>query len=523
MSLAVAGRKGKQTLVYAGVNSKPDDVAKGTNEHLRAFGIEPSKGRSASNEKTTLVKVLELSRTSLFTDFNKDCYQRLVRVSGSVGATASSFADKPQIAVFEASGPKPKSKGVLELPRDAEAMDILQTDDNSFLVVYSHKYDLYLAKFIKGTLDSEPQHIYSISADEPQRPAFKNLRFLSVDFVLAVGVLPRNAGSVLQAFRLPSPGHEKARIAVSTRVPRKIVASSLAVTNLSPPTSPSASIGDTQFVVAVGGQDSSICLFTLSHRSASKIDLLYDLRELYTLKNVHKIDNITGLAFSTFVTPKANIRQQYIKLASISLQSSVAVHSIPLKKFVDPTPRSKNAPPRTPRYIVAMKSQTTPQTRSLFMVLAGMVVIMAIVGHYVLNYSAVARGHALRKEAARMAPITTPVVAQVQADVPLSQNALVKALGDDSILEGEQVVLFETLHAPEDKAGESVNKLQADVHDADIHGEGKTWEELPEVQQAAWKRRLSDAGAWTQSMGESVFKGILFGELGGAVHHAMGA
>lgn len=523
MSLAVAGRKGKQTCVYAGVNSKPDDVAKGINEHLRAFGIEAAKGRSASNEKAASVKVSELSRTSLFTDFNKECYQRLVRVSGSVGAAASSFADKPQIAVFDTTGPKPKSKGVLELPRDAEALDILQTGDNSFLVVYCHKYDLYLAKFNKGVLDSEPQHIYSISADEPQRPAFKHLRFLSADFVLAVGVLPRNARSVLQAFRLPGPGHEKARVGVSARVPRKIVASSLAVTNLSPPASPSAPIGDTQFVVAVGGQDSSICIFTLSHRSASKIDLLYDLLELYTLKNVHKIDNITGLAFSTFVTPKANIRQQYIKLASISLQSSVAVHSIPLKKFVDPTPRSKNAPPRTPRYIVAMKSQTAPQTRSLFMILAGMVVIMAMIGHWVLNYSAIGRAFALRREAAaHMPPITTPVVAVVQPNVPLSENAIVKALGDD-ILEGEQVVLFEKLYTAEGQEGESVNKLQADVHDAEVHGEGKTWEELPEVQQAAWKRRLSDAGAWTQSMGESVFKGILFGELGGAVHHAMGA
>lgn len=523
MSLAVGGHKGKQTYIYAGINSSPAEVSRGTNQHLRTLAIETSKGRSNSGAKATEVKVSELSRSALFANPDEASYQRLIRVSGGAGAAASAFSKDPQIAIFDTTGTTPKPKGVLELPKDAEAIDIIQTADNEFLLVYCYKYDLYLAKIGKG--HDEPQLIYTISEDEPQRPSFRSLRFLTPNFVLALANLPNRSGAVLQAFRLPSPGHEKARIAVAARIPRKIMATSLAVTNVSPPPTANAPIGDAQFIIAVGGQDSSISLYTMSHRSASKIELLYDLFQLYTLNNVHEADNISGLAFSTFVVPKSTTRPQAIKLASISLQSSIAVHSIPLKKFVDSTPRNKNAPPRPPRYVIAMKSKGSGQTRTAITLFTVSVVILAIVGQVIMSRYGHYRFSFFGRPMGGPAPIINLRSPDHQPDYFHQQQFLSKVVGSSNqVPEGETMVLYEAAHPPAaaEQGGEAVKKIQVDVHDAEVHGKGKTWDQLEAEQQIAWKQRLYDAGAWTQHMGENVFRGVLFGELAGAVGQAVG-
>ena len=78
---------------------------------------------------------------------------------------------------------------------------------------------------------------------------------------------------------------------------------------------------------------------------------------------------------------------------------------------------------------------------------------------------------------------------------------------------------------PDDADGAGVsgkNDLKLDVHDIAVHGPGSTWDELAEEQREAWKTRLMEAGAWTQGMGESVFRGILFGQMREAVAHAVG-
>ncbi|PHH68202.1 hypothetical protein CDD83_6198 [Cordyceps sp. RAO-2017] len=63
--------------------------------------------------------------------------------------------------------------------------------------------------------------------------------------------------------------------------------------------------------------------------------------------------------------------------------------------------------------------------------------------------------------------------------------------------------------------------VAADVHDAARHGPAQTWDELGAEQKRVWRERLRDAGALTQDMGEGVFKGILFGQIAGAIGRAM--
>ncbi|KAF4974926.1 hypothetical protein FZEAL_8223 [Fusarium zealandicum] len=522
MSLAVGSHKGKTTYIYAGVNSSHDSITKGKNEHLRTLAIEQSKSRASVGTKTPDANISELSRAALFANPDADMYQRLLRVAGPMGAAATAMGREHQLAVFEASDASIKLRGILDLPKEAEDLDIMQTGDNEFQVAFCYKYELYLVKVGAGE-SGGPELVYTMPDDHGERPVFRSIRYLSPNFIMAAANLPKRSGVVLQGFRLPYAGHEKARLAVNARIPRKISATALAVANLSPPASPTAPLGETQFIIAVAGHDSSLSLYTAELTTGASIELLAKLWPLHTLKDVHGNDNITGVAFSTFVTPKTHIRQQFIKLASISLQKTVAVHSIPLRKHIDKAPRSKKGPPRPTRYVTATKARG-PSSRPIAITLAIFVLLIAMAGQTVLELTGHQRPilHAAKFFPSWHGTLRTP-------DHPpaafLADEFLAKLAGRDvgKTEAGETLVVYEGDVPPATAdGGEPAGKLQLDVHEPSVHGPGKSWEELGEEQKEAWKARLKEAGAWTQGMGESVFKGILFGELAGAVGRAVG-
>lgn len=532
MSLAIGPKKGKVTHLYAGVNSSPDSIAKGKNEHLRTLAVEKTKARAAAGTKTVDTSVSELSRTSLFSNPDADTYQRLLRVAGGVGAAATAMGREPQLAVFDVTGPAPKAKGVLELPKEAEDLDVVQTGDKTYQIAFCFKYELHVVNI--GGEDTDPHQVFSIPDDDVRRPAFRSIRYLSPRFILAAANLPKRSGVVLYGFRLPEKlGEDRARVSASARITSNISATAMAVSNLSPPTSPTASLGQTQFIVAVAGNDSSVSLFTLEHRTGTTLDLLADFWPFYTLKAVHGAGNITGMAFSTFVSPKTHTRQQCIKLASISLQKTVAVHSIPLRKYVDKAPRNKKAPPRPVRYVVALKSRG-PSSRGFVMALSVVVLLVAVIGQSLCEYYGIRPPllHVHKVLPSRYGTLRTP---ENKPAVFFADEILAKLGSSESVVAerqaGEKIVVYESL--PEDAAAAAgdedaeaskknvVQKIQAGVHDSAVHGPGKAWEELGEKQREAWKVRLKEAGAWSQGMGESVFKGILFGELAGAVGRAV--
>lgn len=74
-------------------------------------------------------------------------------------------------------------------------------------------------------------------------------------------------------------------------------------------------------------------------------------------------------------------------------------------------------------------------------------------------------------------------------------------------------------------ASEEGHELSTEVHEsgadavkADVTA--KKWEELSKVEQKLWKAKLKKAGAWSAEYGETVFKGVFFSELAGAVGRA---
>jgi hypothetical protein len=522
MSLAVGPHKGKTTYLYAGVNSSPESIAQGKNEHLRALSVDPSKLRTSVGAKTPDTNITEVSRTALFQDPEADTYQRLLRIAGSTGVAATAMSKEPQLAIFDVAGAAVKLLSVLKIEKEAEDLDIVQTGETEFQIAYCYKYELWLVN-VSGKEISEPRRVYVMQDDHGERPAFRAIRYLSPNFIVAATNLPKRNGVVIQAFRMPKLAQAEARLCLNARIPRKISATAFAVANLSPPSSPFGSLGETQFVIAVAGHDCSITLYTLEHTVGGSIELLSKLWHLHTLKEVHGNANITAMAFSHFVTPKNNLRQQYIKLASTSLQKTVVVNSIALKKHVDKAPRNKKGPPRAARYVTAMKSRGV-SSRGLHITMAIFALLMALVAQAVLELSGQNRpilGVQRIFPAAWHGSLRSP-------DHPpaafLADEFLAKLGGRDIVktVTGETLVVYEGNVAPATAGGDGqVPELKLDVHEPSVHGPGKTWEELGAEQKEAWKARLKETGAWTQTMGEAVFKGILFGEIAGAVGRAV--
>lgn len=553
MSLALGNRKGGKsassasgasstTYLYAGVNSSPENVAKGRNEHLRTLAIEQGPARTRASTTVTAktlapsAKISELSRTAMFETPHPDMYQRLLRTAGSLGVAATAMGTDPQLAVFETQGPMVNVRGVLELPREVEDLDVIQTGENEYQVVYCFKYQLFTLNIGKDkTEQSDPEEIWDMPEESP-KPAFRSVRYLSKDFVLAAVNLPGRSGTVVHGMRLPAKG-KPARIAVTSRIPRKVSATALSVTNLNPPSTPGARLGDTEFVVALATNDSAITLFTLGHFSSESIDLIRKLNTITTIKNTHGEASITGLAFSTFSPPKTHIRPQAIKLASISLQKTVAVHSIPLKRHVDPRPSKpakgqKMLPPRAVRYVVGLKSYGE-SSRPVLITLAIFALIMAIVGQSIMELyggsKPIVGARRLFGSNRSKEPLATQPPVAYLADEFLAKLSGAKDKRPEPYQPGETLMLWEEMvtptDLPDDAEGEGVsgkNDLKLDVHDVAVHGPGSTWDELAEDQREAWKERLLEAGAWTQGMGESVFRGILFGQMRVAVAHAVG-
>ncbi|PTB46250.1 uncharacterized protein TrAFT101_004282 [Trichoderma asperellum] len=516
MSLAVAeSANDKPSYVYAGINSSPKEMSKGKNNHLRTFSVEQTKSRAAGAENPD-VQVAEVSRSAFFTNPDADTYQPVLRISGSIGAAATRMCKEPQLAIFDASGPKPKSKGVLGLDKDAEDLDIIQCEDGEYLLAYCHKYELYLVKI--GKKNSDPELIFTMTDDHGELAAFRSIRFVTPSFILAAANLPKSSGVILQGFRLPTPGHDKARISATVRIPKNISATALAIANASPPSSPSTPVGNTQFVIAVAGNDSSIYFYSMDHKALASIELLSNLNPLYTLKDAHKGDNITGLAFSNFIPPKQHLTQQFLKLASITLQSGVTVHSIALRRHIDVLP-GKPIDETAARYVTALRAKA-PSRRPVVITLSIIILIMAVIGQGIMEMYGMSKPiiNAQKFLPSWHGTLRDPT----HPPAAFNKDFLISRLAGSDINTAETLVMWEADHPAldaEDSPGGK--KLSLDVHDEEVHGPAKTWDELPAAQKNAWKQRLQKAGAWTQNMGESVFRGILFGELAGAVGHAV--
>ncbi|KAG7290570.1 hypothetical protein NEMBOFW57_000573 [Staphylotrichum longicolle] len=495
-TLAVGPRRGGSVVFYTGINSAEEDLNKGKNEHFRVFTADlPSKA-------TADAKIAELSRSALFSTTDTEAYQRLLKVSGQVGAAATGTIGRstdPQIAIFDipaagSSSPAPKLRGKVELVREAMDMDIIQISDDEHQLIYCDEYDVYTLIIGKsGT--SGPHSVFTMPHDESSgakaRPSLRCIRFLTPTFALAVANLPKASGAVLQGFRLPKIadlGKEekegRARLALSAHLPKRIPrATGMAVRNLSPPATPSTPAGDTQFAVAVTGQDSSITLYTLDHQTVGDVNLIANLHPITTLKEVHQ-GPISGLAFSKAPPSSSSSsspqKSPHLKLASIgSMANTCVVHSLPLKRL-----------PPSGRSVLALKSRK-PSARNFFLGSALFFALLALLLQGVLEVQGLARPVV---GARGVTPVRWHKPGLYYGLATEQQPAVPSPLLPGG---GEEAGLFRAVPGPGVGRGEGGGGpaprhrgggSSGGGHDEERHGRAQGWEELPESQRRRGRR-----------------------------------
>lgn len=519
------------TTVLAGVNSSPRDINKGLNQHLRALTIS-QPGKSA---KTGGVEISEVARDALFVHRDKDTYQRILRLSPPhegltssprLGAAATGLSKHPQIALFDVpstNSPRWKPRGRLDPRMEAMDLDVIQTGPDTYQLAYCDDHEVYTVEVSKAEV-SEPRCVYTIEPDagEDVKASFKSLRYLTAGFLVTVVNNPQSRGVAVHGLRLPKNEHENARLAIRAKLPSSVSkATSLAVRNLSPVASPSDKQGEAQFVIAVAGNDSSISLYTLEHKSAFDSEILSDLAPFQVLKSVHP-SSITNLAISTFAPPKGSTKSSSelcVKLASVSVGCSTVVHSIPIKQHADKSASSTGKLPKPLRYVVALKSRgespatviTLTSLVLLILLLVGQIVIEAKgLGEPILGarkYLPASWTEPLRK---------VPRIKKLENEQKTIQNML----ADINAQHTQQIIVK---HDDLGAIGpDGLPALDVDVHNEEVHGPATSWEDLEKKDQDLWKQRLKKSGHWMEDMGESIFKGVLFGEIGGAIGNIVG-
>lgn len=543
-SFAVGQKKGKATLVYAGVNSSPRDVEKGQNAHFRILALEDSTKTDAGVQKVG--KFSEVSRTIMFKGDGEYTYQRVTRLSkpypghAQLGAVATGDAKTSQVLLFDTSVTSPPvSRGAVESNKEAVDVDILQTGDDEYLFAYADVHDIYVKKISKETDDQEPACVYitpaSRSAEKVTIPSFRSIRWLAKDLIVMLTNIHSNGGVVLQILRTPPSGKGQSRIVQSHRLPDNIKrATGMAVANLTPPLTPSASQGYTQFIIAVAAQGSSVSLFKVDLQAALNVSMVMKIKPFRTFKSVHPAV-ITSLSFSNFIPPTqpitATTPPQYLKLASVGVSNTVVVHTLPLF----PVPLSvKRGQSKSPRYVVALPSTAAATSFMLGISVFGIVLAAIIIQAFLEVRGGVpvylsARNHLpVTWQEALGRPYEFPsgynsISSEISSDVakatgytpePDTKATTLKSGFFDKLKQGAARGVY-MLKESGDTVGVHLHNEESGAHS------GKFWDDLSQEQKQIWKRKLKDAGHWAEDMGETILKGVLFAEIGGAVGQAV--
>lgn len=542
-SLAVGQKRGKKTLVYAGVNSSPQDVAQGNNRHFRTFGLE----ESTNAQKLKVGRFSEISRTAMFQGIEQDTYQRITRLSKpfegyvQLGAVATGEAKAAQTMVFDTSATTPPvSRGAVQSNKETVDLDLLQVGEDEYMFAYCDVYDIYAKKIsLSNESDSEePECVYitpaSRGTEKVTLPSFRAIRWLTKDLIVMLTNIHGSGGVVLQILRTPPSGKGQSRIVQSHRLPDSIKkATGMAVANLTPPLKPSDPQGYTQFVIAVAGQDSSIHLFKVDLQAELNVSMVMKIKPFRTFKKVHP-NVITGIAFSNFTPPThpvtASTPPQHLKLASVSVALTTVVYTIPLF----PVPLSvKRGQSKTPRYVVALPSTAAAFGFSIGISVIG-ITIAAILIQAILE---IRGGVPTYLNARNHLPVIWQEALGRPYEFPPGYNDISSVVSSDIAKATDYVPtpdikrktgFFDKLkqgaahgtYMLKEGEGDAVGVYLHDEKKQGAHG-GKTWDDLGDEQKQLWKRKLKDAGHWAEDMGETILKGVLFAEIAGAVGQAV--
>ncbi|KFY29124.1 hypothetical protein V493_02530 [Pseudogymnoascus sp. VKM F-4281 (FW-2241)] len=558
-SLAVSKTVSGFTFIYAGVNSSTKDAEKGLNEHFRVYAL-------GKKQKKGSPVIQEVSREQLFVSNDKATYQRLLRLSrpsekgDQLGVVATGFGNPSKLAIFDtADGKKSSSsRGVIELDKEAEDVDVIQTGPDEYRVAYCDNHNIFLKTISPKAELEDAYSIYdmpdTVGEPEPGSPApssFRSLRFLTPNFLAVLINKPARTGSMIRVLRIKlEPTGYIASPVQTLFLPKKVTqATGLAVANLNPPPIAGGVQDNTRFVLAAADQ-AAISIATMDYQVSSTITLTSPPKLLTRVEDVHPMQ-ITGLAFAPFFPTAKESSTETLRLASVSVGNTVVVQSLPLSFS-----REKK------QYLVALKpARKAPEfgVRNAISVLAIVAIgillqtilelggrspdilgaerrLPTVIRNYLttrepahwqrLNEGA-SSGGAASYEAFADHPVASLLAAlrsEAADGQPIVMRPAVGERGADE--ETEKLATFNA--GDEEAAREEIERdikagaggpIDARLHDEEEHGPhgGRTWEELGEEQKKAWERRLREMGHWAGDLPETLFKGVLFSEIAGAV------
>ena len=524
-SLAVAHRTAeRRALALAGINSSVSSQKENKNEHLRSFAMALPNKDALGKQQDNKASIMAVSQKSLFSPTSssiKETYQRVLRLSrlqkrgthSRLAAIATGLAEQGEVVLFDPDTMAVRSRIDLGKGEEAADIDMIERAPGEFNVCYCTDYEVSLYK-VGGSgksasdASSEPRPIWitphpDVFAPTKSRPTFRALRFLTPLHVLLLSNRPGRSGAGLTIVEI---GEGMGEIITGKLLhPGMKAATGLDVALLS-------GVGNKkQIVVAVAGQDISIQLFFVDVDSSGDLG---KLRPYCLLPNVHPLQ-MTRICLSNFIAPAdANSAPaQYLKLASVSMGNTVVVHTLPLTLV---SVGSKKA-----RHVLAAPSQSPKMSLSVIFSLF-FVILVAIL---VQGFLEIRGGSPPYLQAANyLSPgvrawLEKPYVLDSKTTI-VSTGALPTATAG-SLRDVSSRNLGNAGQAGRVVIKDAQERISVHVQGEVSTAEGKPWEELEDHEKHYWRQKLMDAGEWTAEEGETVLKGVLFGEMAGIVGQAM--
>lgn len=554
---------------YAGLNSGSADTQKGINKHFRTFRVDFPIRTKSKGGKPPQGKIIPVSQTSLFSKSFSDeqgAFQRLLRLSPSkrqssgtkrIGAIASSLSKESEIIVFNATSTSPSESDRIQTIKplqnaEANDIDIFEVDEGEYLVAFCTNTEIYVSsisydfsKHRPKKPTQEPKSVFSAPIPDafqrPGRPRIRSLRFLTSHHLLILS--NRGSQSELQILTIYSGGGEGNCI-LRKQLPKRMGAAvSMDVCLLDA----DIATGARQIVVAVAAQSQDVQVYTVDYSGPSKdtlstFSLYSDLHGVHTMamkKVVLEPFQPPGLSSASLSQRRkkkgttSSLGPQYVHLASISLSNAIVVETLPLQTLQPSKPGS--------RYVLTKGSSFSGVVSKYgnFTVIGFALVITLLLLQSFLNARAAGENPSLQLlpqslqnflglYGQRAENITRPYVHRVeQVADPYVHSQTVNRLRDLLHLHHRNRNLPDAdkkaivVRAPEDGSGEISTEVHADT--AELlrkDAAAKKWEELTKHQQQQWKERLTKAGEWVETEGETILKGVFFSELAGAVGQA---
>jgi prolactin regulatory element-binding protein len=281
-------------ILYAGIGGSTEERLEGRDMHFRSFEVNLPQSKTAGSSEKATDTIRASSKCQLFTQprsdgAKKEMYQRLLKLSPPqrtassapnkrIGAIATGLAgSENEVVIFSATSNRPDAQDIIrKIPlkeKEANDLDILDEGEGRFQVAYALDHEVYIQDcdydFTKRSNNTHAQQrkVYGVPqpdlGEKTTRSKIRALRWISPKHLLLVSNKPSRTGAELLVLHMYEEG--PASIVVRKKLPKHVAAA----TDMDLALLEADASGAYQIVVAVGGADNSLSVFTLDYQGDS--------------------------------------------------------------------------------------------------------------------------------------------------------------------------------------------------------------------------------------------------------------